>query len=151
MSMIEDVVKGVVSPLATPMEIIKDVIGKFSSGKDKLDAELALAKIAQEKAETETQLALAQVEINKKEAESNSIFTSGGRSFIMWICGAALGLYYIPQFIIATILWIILFIKTGNLQPYPINPDSLFQLVYSLLGFGAYHTAEKITKIINSK
>lgn len=149
--MIEDVVKGVVSPLTTPFEIIKDVIGKFPSGKDKLDAQLAIAKIEQEKAERETQLALAQVEINKKEAESENIFKSGGRPFIMWICGISLALYYVPQFIIATILWVTVFVKTGTLQPYPISPDSLMQLVFSLLGFGLYRTGEKVAKIINSK
>ena len=151
MSVIEDIVKGVVSPLTEPIDIIKDVIGKFSSGKDKMDAELALANLKEESARREHALVLAQLEINKKEAESDIWWKSGGRAFIIFVCGICLAIYYIPQFIVGTILWIMVFAKTGHLEAYPINPDSLFQLTFALLGFGAYKTAEKVTKIINSK
>jgi len=151
MSIIEDVVKGVVAPLGAPLDIIKEIIGKFSSGKDKLDAELALAALADETEKRESALLIAQTELLKKEAESSSWWNSGWHPFIGWVCGTSLALYYVPLFILADILWVTTFLHTGHLEPYPINPDALFQLMWQLLGLGVYHAAPSMVNIIRSK
>lgn len=148
MSIIEDVVKGVTSPLTAPLDVIKEIVGKFSSGKDKLDAELALAKIEEEKAQRETELLNAQIELNKIDAQSISYWNSGWRPAIGWVGALCLALYYIPQFIIATIFWVIVFYKTGMIVPYPIDPTSLIQLICGMLGMAAFRTYEKT---VNSK
>lgn len=147
MSIIEDVVKGVVSPLTAPLDVIKEIVGKFSSGKDKLDAELALAKIEDEKAERESQLLAAQIELNKIDAQSMSFWNSGWRPGIGWTCALCLFLFYVPQFVIASIFWVIVFCKTGTIAPYPINPDSLIQLICGMLGMAAFRTYEKSVNI----
>ena len=79
-------------PVATKL------IGKYIDNKSK-KAELAskIATMAQEHAQ---QLAKGQIEINKEQAKHPSIFVSGARPAIMWVC--CLGLLW--QFFIQPIV-----------------------------------------------
>jgi hypothetical protein len=151
MSIIDDVVKGVTAPLTEPISLLREIVSKFSSGKDKIDAELALANIEEEKEKRANELLIAQTALIQKEAQSGSLWNSGWHPFIGWVCGISLALYYIPLFVLASILWVTVFVKTGHLDPYPINPDSLFQLMWQLLGLGIYHAAPQFANILSSK
>lgn len=98
--------------------------------------------------------AAGQVEVNKIEASSASVFVAGWRPFIGWICGISLGSYYIPQALIAAILWatqcfIIMYQATDlaavKLPVYPLLFDmgEIIGLVASLLGLAGMRSWDK--------
>ena len=102
----------------------------------KAAAELELLKLT---LAGELQSVLAQLEINAKEAAHPSIFVSGGRPFIMWICG--LGLAY------ATLAQpILVWLSTIKGWPVPpdVNADVLMYVLGGLLGLGGLRSVEKV-------
>jgi hypothetical protein len=96
--------------------------------------------------DNEFKLTLAQIDVDKTEASNPSIFVSGWRPFVGWVCGA--GLAY--QFLFRPI-------ATGisNAAGHPIEFPSLdmgtlMTLLGGLLGFGAMRTTEKIQGVSRS-
>ena len=82
----------------------------------------------------------AQIEVNKAEATNPSVFVSGWRPFIGWVCGCALVYQYILR----------PFIEAGFALAHRAAPalpgldDNLYQLLLGMLGLGAYRTYEKV-------
>lgn len=89
----------------------------------------------------EAELLLQQIELNKIEAQSSSLFKSGWRPFIGWLCG--IGLFY--QFIINPILpWIINLVKPG-VPPLPsLDMGTLTTIMFGILGLGGLRTFERV-------
>ncbi len=83
------------------------------------------------------ELAKGQMSINLEEAKSPSIFTSGWRPYIGWICGT--GLAY--QFLIYPIL--VAFIP----KIVQLDMGTLLTLLAGMLGLGAMRTTEKINGV----
>ena len=81
----------------------------------------------------------AQAEINLEQAKHPSIFVSGSRPAILWIC--ALGLAW--QFFLAPLMNWAVVISGSTIQPPVINTEGLMTLTLSLLGLGGLRTAEK--------
>ena len=109
------------------------VLDKFVEDKDlktKLEAELSQQLVS---------LDLAQAQANIEQAKHPSIFVSGARPAIRWVCCFALAW----QFIFAPIL------SWGFALWYPIvvlptlETQALMTLLMSLLGLGGMRTAEK--------
>ena len=109
------------------------VLDKFVEDKDlktKLEAELSQQLVS---------LDLAQAQANIEQAKHPSIFVSGARPAIMWVCCFALAW----QFIFAPIL------SWGFALWYPVvvlptlETQALMTLLMSLLGLGGMRTAEK--------
>jgi len=109
------------------------ILDKFVEDKDlktKLNAELKTQLVS---------LDLAQAQANIEQAKHPSLFVSGARPAIMWVCCFALGW----QFIIAPIS------SWGLAIWYPVitlpilDTQSLMTLMLSLLGLGGMRTAEK--------
>ena len=109
------------------------ILDKFVEDKDlktKLNAELKTQLVS---------LDLAQAQANIEQAKHPSIFVSGARPAIMWVCCFALGW----QFILAPIS------SWGLAIWYPVitlpvlDTQSLMTLMLSLLGLGGMRTAEK--------
>lgn len=126
--------------VAQPIEAIGNVVkAVFGDKTEKLSHEEIMARIALEPT-------MAQTEINKVEASHRSRFVAGWRPFIGWIAGISLGMYYIPQFAIATIVWVKLLNANEwtELVPYPGSVDGLMELVFALLGMATLRTAEKM-------
>ena len=100
------------------------LIGKYVEHKGK-KAELAskLATLAEDHAQ---ELAKGQIDINKEQAKHPSIFVSGARPAIMWVC--CLGLLW--QFFIQPIVTYVAVLY---------DPE----FVMSLLGLGAMRSFEK--------
>ena len=88
----------------------------------------------------------AQTEVNKEEAKHQSIWVSGWRPCIGWICGVAIGWH----FIISPLLTWIVKLAGSEISPPTIDAGTLMSLVVSLLGLGAYRTFEK-TKGVQGK
>ena len=109
------------------------ILDKFVEDKDlktKLNAEIKTQLVS---------LDLAQAQANIEQAKHPSLFVSGARPAIMWVCCFALGW----QFIIAPIS------SWGLAIWYPVitlpilDTQSLMTLMLSLLGLGGMRTAEK--------
>jgi len=87
-----------------------------------------------------------QTEINLAECKSSSLFVSGWRPFIGWVCGISLASFYIPQYILGSYLWARMCLDKNEILEYPLNTDGLMPLVTSMLGFGAIRMYEKLKK-----
>lgn len=75
-----------------------------------------------------------QVEVNKVEAASPSLFTSGWRPYIGWICGTGLGY----QFLIYPTL--VAFVP----KIQQLDVSTLLTLLAGMLGLGVLRTQEKM-------
>ena len=92
--------------------------------------------------DADMKLALGQLEVNKAEAASGSLFTSGWRPAVGWICAA--GLAY--EFLFAPLLpWLLLALMGKQLPPLPDLPmETLMTLLLGMLGLGGLRTIEKV-------
>lgn len=114
----------------------------FPDPAQKAQAELELLKLTQS---GDLQTTLAQLEINAKEAAHPSVFVSGGRPFIMWICGFGLAYACIGHPLLS---W--LSAAQGWPLPPSIDSEVLMYVLGGLLGLGGFRTFEK-TKGVASK
>tara|TARA_Y100000034_G_scaffold9926_1_gene10509 strand:+ start:1372 stop:1761 length:390 start_codon:yes stop_codon:yes gene_type:complete len=117
-------------PITAGLNIVDKFIGKFVKDKD-LAAKLSAEARSQEFA-GELQLLVGQMEINKAEAAHKSIFVSGWRPFIGWVCGV--GLLY--NVLLSPIL------DVWFTMP-EIDPGLLYPVLMGMLGLGGMRTAEK--------
>lgn len=76
-----------------------------------------------------------QAEINKVEAQHRSLFVSGWRPFIGWICGIAFGFHYIIM---------PLLLAYTDIKPIEFDTNSLFTVLMGMLGLGGLRTYEKL-------
>lgn len=83
---------------------------------------------------------LAQMEVNKAEAQSSSIFVSGWRPAIGWICAAALFFEYL----LSPLGQWVGFIVGYPIPKPPTLSDNLWELLMGILGLGALRSFEKI-------
>jgi hypothetical protein len=92
--------------------------------------------------DADMKLALGQLEVNKAEAASGSLFTSGWRPAVGWICAA--GLAY--EFLFAPLLpWLVLALTGKQLPELPDLPmETLMTLLLGMLGLGGLRTVEKV-------
>lgn len=105
-----------------------------TSDKERMDAELDAYKAESKRMD-------GQVEINKIEAASGSLFVSGGRPFVVWVCAFALAYAAVIE-PIARFVATVGFAYSG---PFPvIDTDLTMQVLLGLLGLGAYRSVEKI-------
>lgn len=83
---------------------------------------------------------LAQIRVNEKQAESGSIFVSGARPFIMWVCGFALAYATIVQPVLTFII-----VLTMDAPPElpAVDTSLLYPVLMGLLGLGTMRTVEK--------
>jgi len=107
----------------------------------------AIGKIWPDKSEQEKQqLAAAvmvvqgQLEINKTEAASPSLFVSGWRPAIGWVCGAACAWNWVGLPVVKALLLI-----TGHqLALSPADISEMMPILLGMLGLGGLRTIEKL-------
>ena len=119
--------------IAQILSLAGPILDKFVEDKDlktKLNAELKTQLIT---------LDLAQAEANIEQAKHPSIFVSGARPAIMWVCCFAL----MWQFILAPVLSWGLAIWYPIVELPALDTQALMTLLLSLLGLGGMRTAEK--------
>jgi len=125
-----------------PVSALLDIGGKvfdrvFPDPAQAASAKLELMKL-QQSGEL-TQIA-GQMEINKVEAASSSIFVSGWRPAIGWICGAG----FAVQFVIGPLAeWGSAL--AGHPVKFPMmDTGTMMPLLLGMLGLGGMRTAEKM-------
>ena len=127
------------------MSILTSLIGpvtglldKFIEDKDQKNAiAFELATMAEKHAQ---ELAKGQLEVNKVEAAHKSLFVSGWRPAIGWICGLSL-LY---STILSPILGIWFTVP-------PVDSSLLTTVLMGMLGLGAMRTVEKTESVARDK
>jgi hypothetical protein len=120
--------------------MLEKLIDPISNILDKFVADKDLKQKLEHELKTELHRAnMAQIEVNKEQAKHSSLFVSGARPAIMWVC--CLGLFW--SFFLAPFLnWLI--IVTGSDVSLPaIQTEGLLTLTLSLLGLGGYRSFEK--------
>lgn len=86
------------------------------------------------------EIALAQIEVNKVEAASASVFKSGWRPFIGWVCGSAFAYHFVGQpFLVFALTYM-----GVSASPLPeFDMSALLTVLGGLLGLGSLRTFEK--------
>lgn len=112
------------------------------------DVDKAKIKVLKMEIDRELKILTAQTDINLKEAAHGSIFVSGWRPFIGWVCGVGL-LYAAILEPIMRFTGTVAFEYVGD---YPLIDTSLtMQILLGMLGLGAMRTTEKIKKVAREK
>ena len=102
----------------------------------KISAQVAMAEIA-------IRVPTMQMEINKIEANHPSIFVSGWRPFIGWICGAGFGYAFLIQPLVNGFIGMM-----GYEQTFPsLDTGVLVSIVVPMLGLAGYRSYEKVKGI----
>ena len=78
--------------------------------------------------------------VDAAEAENSSVFVAGWRPAIGWICALALGYQYV---VVPMSIWIAALQHIPLASP-PKLDDTLWQLMFGMLGMGGLRTYEKI-------
>lgn len=110
---------------------------------DRLKAQQALMEM-QQKGElaqlaADTDLMKGQIEVNKIEAASSSLFVSGARPFIMWVCGIAYAYHFVLQPLLA-----FLFSAFNHPVALPaFDMGELSTVLMGMLGLGVMRSYEK--------
>lgn len=123
------------------------IVDKIFPNKDDANkAKLALMELQQkgELAElnADLQTRLEQMKVNTEEAKNASMFVSGWRPAAGWVC--VTGLFY-SIFLRPIMSWIST-LASLNAVPPVIDTVILMELLFGMLGLGAYRTYEKTRK-----
>ena len=124
---------------------VTGLLDKFIEDKD---AKNALAHEISTMADRHAQeLAKGQLEVNKVEASSSSIFVSGWRPAVGWVC--VLGMA--GNFIVIPISNFILALADSAVTIPLIDTATMMPVLMGMLGLGAMRSAEKIKKVSREK
>lgn len=118
-------------------DLAKDLVGRFFP--DKTEAEKAQMSLILTTMQNQMAMNQGQMDANKVEAANPSIFVSGWRPFVGWVCGSACAWNWVG-------LPVVLFIAKAAGHAIDVKPADLTQmlpLLMGLLGMGALRTYEK--------
>ena len=136
-------------PLTAIFELGKTAIEKIWPDPSKRADELfKLEQLKQQgdlaKLQAEVSLMLGQIEINKVEAQHPSVFVAGARPAVMWI--GAFGLAYAAVIEpIARFMARVVFEYNGEFPA--LDTTITMQVLFGILGLGAYRTYEKTKEV----
>lgn len=132
-------------PITAALDLGGKLIDKlFPDPAQRDQAKLELLKMQQSgelaQLQADTVLAQGQMEINKVEAANPTLFVSGARPFIMWICGVALAYAAILEPIVRFVATVV-YRYAGS---FPVIDTALtLQVLLGLLGLGAMRSYDK--------
>ena len=118
-------------PISSVADLASTVIGKIWPDKSEQEKQQLAAALA---------LVQGQLEINREEAKSPSLFVSGWRPAIGWICGAACAWNWIG-------LKVALFVAAylgHELKLAPADVSEMMPVLLGMLGLGGLRTMEKV-------
>ena len=125
-------------PISAALDLGNTLISRiFPDPAQAANAKLELLKLQQS---GDLATMTAQTDINKEEAKSSSLFVSGWRPAIGWVCALAL----VYQYLIRPLSGTIGFLLGATLPPLPGLDDNLWQLMMGMLGMGGLRTFEKV-------
>jgi hypothetical protein len=125
-------------PISAALDLGTTLINKiFPDPTQASEAKLKLLELQQN---GELAIMTAQTDINKQEAVNTSVFVSGWRPAIGWVCALALAYQYLVRPLGGTIASVL----GMTIPPLPGLDDNLWQLMMGMLGMGGLRTFEKI-------
>ena len=125
-------------PISAALDLGNTLITRIFPDPEKADqAKLELLKLQQS---GELASMTAQTDINKVEASSSSLFVSGWRPAIGWVCALALAYQYLIRPLAGTVASIF----EITIPVLPGLDDNLWQLMMGMLGMGGLRTFEKV-------
>ena len=125
-------------PISAALDLGNTLITRiFPDPAQAANAKLELLKLQQS---GDLATMIAQTDINKEEAKSSSLFVSGWRPAIGWVCALALAYQYLLRPLAGTVASIFGII----IPPLPGLDDNLWQLMMGMLGMGGLRTFEKV-------
>jgi Holin of 3TMs, for gene-transfer release len=125
-------------PISAALDLGTTLINKiFPDPAQASEAKLKLLELQQN---GELAIMTAQTDINKTEAANSSVFVSGWRPAIGWVCALALAYQYLVRPLGGTIASLL----GLTIPPLPGLDDNLWQLMMGMLGMGGLRTFEKI-------
>lgn len=114
-------------------------------------AKLEMVKLQQagefKELEQDFELAKAQASINTEEAKSSSLFVSGWRPAVGWICVSAYAFNYL---VLPFLNWAAKWIDTAAPSIVALETSELTTLLFGMLGIGGLRTLEKIKNVARS-
>jgi len=119
-----------ITGLGAVSELANTVIGKIWPDKSEVEKQQLAAAVA---------LVQGQLDVNKIEASSPSVFVSGWRPFIGWVCGTACAWNWIGISIVSTICTIL----ENPVLLQKADVSEMMPVLLGLLGLGALRTYEK--------
>ena len=136
------------SPLLAPLITAGlDIVKRFVKDPEaQAQAQLEMLKIADGKEArelaAEVEAMRMQANINQEEAKNPSLFVSGWRPGVGWVCVVGLGYEFILNPLLA---WASL--NFGWQVPPSLDMGTLITLLLGLLGLGGMRTVEKLNKV----
>ena len=125
-------------PISAALDLGTTLINKiFPDPAQASEAKLKLLELQQN---GELAIMTAQTDINKTEAANSSVFVSGWRPAIGWVCALALAYQYLVRPLGGTIASLL----GMTIPPLPGLDDNLWQLMMGMLGMGGLRTFEKV-------
>ena len=117
----------------------KDTISNTFNGLGNVLDEVITTK--EERAKVDIEFNKLQTEINKLESQNASVFVSGWRPFVGWVCATGLGFNYILRPIMN---YVIILMNKPNIVPMEtLSMSEMLTLLTGMLGFGALRSYEK--------
>lgn len=117
--------------LGAVTDLANTVINKIWPDKSEADKQQLAAAVL---------IVQGQIDVNKIEAASTSVFVSGWRPFIGWVCGSACAYNWIGLPVICAVLELV-----GHpMRLYPADVSEMMPVLMGMLGLGALRTVEKI-------
>lgn len=128
-----------------PVSALLDIGGKVIDRlwPDPVQAANAKLELAKLQASGELQIIAGQLAINQEEAKSASVFVSGWRPFIGWVCGAACAWNWI--FLKIALFGAALYGKQLNLSTADVS--EMMPVLLGMLGLGGLRTFEKLNGV----
>jgi len=119
-----------ITGLGAVSELANTVIGKIWPDKSEAEKQQLSAAVT---------LVQGQLEVNKIEASNPSVFVSGWRPFIGWVCGMACAWNWIGISVVSTICTIL----KNPVLLQKADVSEMMPVLLGLLGLGALRTYEK--------
>ena len=123
---------------------IASLLDKFIPDADE-KAKLAheIATLAERQAH---EIAKAQIEVNRTEAASGSLFVSGWRPAVGWICASGLGF----NFLVVPLGNFYLTVSGSTILIPALDLSQMMPVLLGMLGLGAYRSFEKVKGVARS-
>lgn len=120
---------------------VKDILGMFfpdktEEEKDKIAQAFSLMQLQQQADAT-------QVAVNTTEAGNASLFVSGWRPFIGWVCGLA----FAAKFMGGPLIFVVAEFFNKNIVLPPIDMTEMLPILIGMLGLGGMRTFEKLNGV----
>jgi hypothetical protein len=116
----------------------KDTVSSAFNGVSSILDEVITTK--EERAKVDIEFNKLQTEINKLESQNASVFVSGWRPFVGWVCATGLGFNYVIRPIMN---YVILLLNNGVPTMDTMSMSEMLTLLTGMLGFGALRSYEK--------